>query len=79
VRVEDEAASGCQLDERKRRSPVKLAAEEDYTLKSPCFSSALWQRAVLRFIVLSVAIRNRREPVWPSQDIAITNIAWCMA
>jgi len=29
VRVEDDAASGCQLDERKRRSLVKLAAEED--------------------------------------------------
>jgi len=37
---------------------VKLAAEEDYNLRSPCFSSALWQRAVLRFIVLSVTIRN---------------------
>jgi len=41
-----------------KRSLVKLAAEEDYNLRSPCFSSALWQRAVLRFIVLSFAIRN---------------------
>jgi len=40
-----------------KRSLVKVAAEEDYNLRSPCFSSALWQRAVLRFIVLSVAIR----------------------
>jgi len=55
---------GCQLDERKKIAS-ELAAEENYNLRSPLFfsspsssSSALWQRAVLRFIVLSVAIRN---------------------
>ena len=63
MRVEDAAASGCQLDEHKKIAS-ELAAEEDYNLKSPFFSSscssssALWQRVVLRFIVLSVAIRN---------------------
>ena len=58
MRVEDAAASGCQLDEHKKIAS-ELAAEEDYNLRSPFFfSSALWQRAVLRFIVLSVAIRN---------------------
>jgi len=36
VRVQDAAASGCQLDEHKKIAS-ELAAEEDYNLRSPCF------------------------------------------
>jgi len=36
VRVEDAAASGCQLDEHKKIAS-ELAAEEDYNLRSPFF------------------------------------------
>jgi len=48
VRVEDAAASGCQLDEHKKIAS-ELAAEEDYNLRSPFFLLLLFLLLLLPF------------------------------